>query len=510
MRRIQEPTGVPRRLWRATATTIGTISLTGLAIKSSGKSTFSGQGIAAAATGLGLAVVAACHWQKFYCDRQELQSLSLLLSELGEYRGLLKRNLSYLTDLSHLNGSPSDRDLSLTTTCVESLIRVVKSLHQFVSQMDNSVPIPRELVDYEPFEELGDSQSFLSEPNALKSFKSLYTIFLYIQSQFVLRVAIVLAESPDLVVKEDLQEITKALRIEVGRGELHPMRKMEIKEGSANSLKVSAFINKDKGIPGLGQLKWTSKSLSTKIMVQLNQLERIEGKLIFLNENSPPTGGTRKRLLELHEDLSSMESLFLSSACEYETLQLLLRRMLNIDEEKMTPTKTMEIENQSPNKSDLPLTIVDQSTAINIDDEFFILDGQMAEKDGIAIDCTVDESRNERVLKTSFKPVLKQLRKQLDPLNEEMLERERKFLQQQGVELPAVDAIKRSPGLYSSSTESDEELDENMVLRKKKKFMPKLSKYDENRQFLEEKVQLGLFGMPPPIQKHYVTEDVLE
>lgn len=496
---IQEPGRVSGLFWATTAATIGGASITGLAIKSSGNLRLGGIAI-----GVALGLGAGYHWRSLYHYQKENQRLSLLLDVLNQYRNILKRNLMYLTDSSHLNGIPSERDSILSSSCVNSCLVVINLLHQFVSELDERSPITKELVDYEPFEDLGNCEQFLDQDTGLKNFKSLYTIFLFIQSQFMLRLVIALAENREPI-ENDLLRVTKKLQIEATRDDLQIVVKKEIKAGQENAVKISSLIDKEGKLAGLRQLKWTTNNLSTKLVLQLNQFERFKDNLELLNDDASPSKN-KKKLMELNEGLSAIESLFVSTACEFENVQLLMRKALNIESEVKKAVPSAEVADESG----LPLKVVDQSTAIDIDDEFFILDGQMAEKESTGFDAQVDDVRNERVLKTSFKPVLKQLRKQIDPLNEEMIERERKFLQQQGVELPTVDPVKLSVALYSSSTESEDELDEDMVLRKKKLAAPKPSKYDENRKFLEEKVQMGVFRLPAPAKFADAHEDLLE
>lgn len=489
------------RLLKVSATTIGTQSVAGaataLVFRCSGG--LSKYGLGLAAVGLGLAAVfAGRQWKGIYHDYQDMRRLSTLLDNLGRYHSLIKRNLTYLTDLSHLNGI-TKRDLLLGSASVDSLLRVIKSMHNFVTYMDDRFPAREEWLNYQPFEDLGDCVSLSGQDSALKNLKSVYMIFLYIQSQFVLRTAIALIELKPEVTEKDLEEITKALAIEVVLPDLRIIRKAESRD---NTIKCSTLMDKRaSSTDGLGKLKWTTMNLSTKLLVQSNQFERINERLTTMETTD------RKKLLALNEDLSNMESLFVATACDFEYLQILLKKILNIDIDR----KDEAIKNDRQIE-DSPAIAVDQSTAINIDDEFFILDGQMLndkEAGGANDGSQMDDGRNERVLKSSFKPVLKQLRKQIDPLNEEMIERERKFLQGQGVDVASVDIVKPSPGMYSSSTESEDELDDDMILRKKK-FTPKPSKYDENRQFLEEKLNSGFFRMPPPMRSAAASEDILE
>lgn len=443
-------------------------------------------------------IIAGRQSMDVYHDWKDMRQFTSLLDNLSKYHSLLKRNLIYLTDVSLLNGILLDRERILGQSCIESTLRAVQILHSFVSKLDERQPITRELPNYQPFEDLGSCPAIADhrvEGDAFKHFKEIYTIFLYIQSQFVLRVCIARVDHP--LAKTELQDVINHFQSELDRDDLQP-----IQTHGQNASKCFDLINKRHGGNNeLGLLKWTSSNLSTKLMVQLSQLERFNGKL-----SSVVSSG---EVSTLHEDLLALESLFLSNACELENMGILLRKILNNDPQCIVEQENNLSGESSEQTQDPPL--LDQNTAITIDDEFFILDGQLAEKHDNATDSQVDDPRNERLLKTCFKSVLRQLRKEIGSLNEDMLARERKFLQQQGVELPlAVANPKPTPLSNGSSTESEDELDDNLVL-KKKKPAPRPSKYDENRQFLAEKVnQQGMFRLPLPMSFHTPSEDVLE
>lgn len=507
LREIHEPPSNVGRYARLGATTIGGFAVGGgLLMKTAGNVKMLA-GLGVCSLGLGLGIVAVRESREMYSNWRDIQGLSKLLEKLGQYHISMKRNLTYCNDSILFNGGKSaEQDELLSVTCTQSLVHIIKILHKLVSDLDEKSSITSELPNYQPFEDLGDYDAMLEGERDVHTFKNLYAIYLYIQSQFALRICINLVEK-EFQIDDKFESISKELVNELQRKDLRILSRRTIETEKA--IKCSDLIAKlPQGDPRVEKLKYTSSNVLKTLVVQLNQFERFHESLLKLEQKDLST----KKLQKINEELILMETLFVTSNCDFEHVQILLKKIINGGKE----TEKLAIENGGKLKTEDPeLTrnVVDQSTPITIDDEFFILDGQLTEREQMgSTDANPDDSRSELILKSTFKPVLRQLRKQIDPLKEQMIARERKFLEQKGVQVPAVNNDEVKSALYSdvSSTESeDEELDDNLVLRRKEK-QPRPSKYDENRRFLEEKVQMGVFRFPPPVNFCASEEDVLE
>lgn len=426
-------------------------------------------------------------------EYEDLSGLNALLENLTNYQTDLRKILSFLTDLNHVTRGHSPRERQLATICLESCVRIVKLLHQFVTTIDGKHPLSNTLINYEPFEDL--PQFNLLGENSYRNFKTIFPIFLFIQSQFLLRLTVAMVDKQDFKWSE-LNNIISELRKETVTLKEKSNIKTNTKEYVGDLIKCSDLMEKSCD-DDLCKLKWTSANLSAKLMVQMNLFERFNEKL-----------ATERNLNDLNEDLTEIQPLFEANAWEYNNLLILMRRLLNQDAagEKKTALELTLGEQEAEEKKG-PFKYVDQSTVISIDDEFFIQDGQFVVNDANASDLPpIEEQRNEKLLKSCFKPVLKQLRKQINPINQEMNERERRFMQEQGVLIPTPAETKELP-----TESSEDELDDNLVLRKKnnKKLIARPSKYDENRQFLAAKVQMGMLRLPTPLVNPS-NEDVLE
>lgn len=124
-----------------------------------------------------------------------------------------------------------------------------------------------------------------------------------------------------------------------------------------------------------------------------------------------------------------------------------------------------------------------------------------------------------RIVKRHFRPVLRQLKDRIEPINTAMRDREREFLLGKGLEVaPDEDAYSSSPA------SSDDDLDEFGRMRKRRGCrredgdnVRNVDTYEETRRFLAAKDQMNLLSMPDgvglmglPLPRRIIEEDILE
>lgn len=434
-----------------------------------------GVGIAA----LGMGILAGRQCLSLYTERKRIGLLKRQLDALNEYHVVMKMNLNYLSEMFLLNRGV-EREETLARSSVCSMIAVLSVLHKAVSDWDDVDPVTNELLNYQKFEafDWGSYNDNCPQATTSKRLKELFNIFLYIQSQFVLRTCIALIENPHSELYDELGAITMAIQAELRRKDLQP-------RAVGKKILCSELVpDRRRADDQVSKLKWTCLSFYTKVQVQLGQLEGLNRRLDQLTNTE---SASHRTVMELYELLNNLEPTVLTAASEFDNALLILRGMLNTESKADLPT-TLDPELISNPIAAGP--IVDQTTPLKIDDEFFVLDGQMnAEEDQCHANPHPETVHSERILKSRFKPVLKQLREKIDPLKEEMIEREKRFLQRQGMDM--VDWAEET-----MNSGSDDECDDDLVLRKKK-HIKTLSKYNENRKFLEEKTPIALFKLLP-------------
>lgn len=113
------------------------------------------------------------------------------------------------------------------------------------------------------------------------------------------------------------------------------------------------------------------------------------------------------------------------------------------------------------------------------------------------------EQIDRKIVKKHFAPVLKQLKTKINPIQDEMRERERKYFTSIGVDTKRLDDIdaEKSSTDGSDSDSDGSEMEARIRAR---------SKYDEMRSFLGEKQQISFLPSLPSPDVNRADEDILE
>lgn len=425
-------------------------------------------------------------------NHQELCLLKALMSSITSYHDLLKKNLHYFID--HENQC----DVALESATIRSMVVLIVQLHKIVTDLDERRPILLECPSYQPFEDLGNAE-LLSSERGLRNVKELYKVFLYIQSQFVMRLTVELLLNNGQEIWDQVQAVTAKVDSEKSRHDLQVLSHIE-RNVEAKGFLASLASNSPSG-HALANLKYATSNLCNTMLSQMGRFERISNQIMSLS------GSSSDKLVRIDESLTTVESLMAANQCDFHNLRILVFQCLNGDKAPLPPHCATEHQTETADPGHI--ITVQQNTPLQIDDEFFVLDGQQVEADQSTANDVGEGTLTDKKLKTQFKPVLKQLRNKIDPLNVEMLERENQYLMKQGVEpLPIEPQV---PVSVASSTESEDELmGDDLILRPRMRKRP-TTKYDENRKFLEEKMQLSVpFRLPPPSSNTLQAEEFCE
>lgn len=401
--------------------------------------------------------------------------MTKLLDTLNAYHVVIKTNLNYLNEISLLgSGIESVINEQLTESSISSLVTVVTALHVAVQEWDSQYSLTEELGNYQPFENF-DWTSYLDDPNSgsSKRLKELFNIFIFIQSQFILRTTIVLIENVDRDLSKKLIRIVGLIRDEIQRKDL---RLLAINKQESGKIHCSDFIADSRTTSQYSKLRWTCSNLNTYLWVQLNEFEGFHQRLYSLTDNQS-VSLQKKNIKLLNEHLDNLENIFNVSYNEFNSAQKILRNLLNNEDDDQLPIAEVDKQEGDSTK----ITTVDQGTQLDIHDEFYVLAGQMGVDDNIpGADSQIEMVGNERLLKSRFTPVLKQLKREINPLKEDMALREKNYLKSQGIECE----------------ESSEDSDDDSSIEEMPVPAVKVNKYEENRKFLEDKVPIRVFQLP--------------
>ena len=184
--------------------TLASASLMTLAFRALRKKSLLALGCGAAAIGLG--VFSRYQWRRW----SEQEDVKWLLAGLKSYENLQKKNFKYLADLSLSQPTPSVRNRSFLCRCVRSIREVNLRLNSYNRQTGVRRIIQglknNGVLHYQC---LYDLPEYVSE-ESLGTLKSLQVLHMHIQSLFLLRLAIGLAE--DELGIGDVKDLIKVLR----------------------------------------------------------------------------------------------------------------------------------------------------------------------------------------------------------------------------------------------------------------------------------------------------------
>lgn len=276
-------------------------------------------------------------------------------------------------------------------------------------------------------------------------------------------------------------------------------------------------LNRQVAIPtSLSNIKSFSMDYSTKILAIASASKQLDEELqnVFEendNEDNDTIALMKVLETELHNCQNEFQRLFIS-------YQNFLNSKSGEDMEHNVACIDAEVESVADDNTPGPKTIsADTVTALY--DEVFVVDG--SEKEDIATEKSKMSQENDeeferlntKIVKRTFKPVLKELRTKIEPIGEAMKERERKVLHAKGItENHDDNKSTRRRGIYISSDEDNnsEDGDSDDSSKKLKIRQDKMNqhKYGDVREFLMTKQQVNIFGLPPI--NSVLNEEVLE
>lgn len=234
-----------------------------------------------------------------------------------------------------------------------------------------------------------------------------------------------------------------------------------------------------------------SSAKTLTFAMQYQQFEELIVKFAADYENSD-----NKRVEEILETMRNVQNEMSLQLDEHKRLTISFQKYINmevVDEGKLAKEQL-----ETPKTDENVTRITESDTALHMD-EFFFVDGHATAEEVKDQPETVEEV-NSKLAKKYFKPVLVQLKERIEVIGEDMKAREKKVLKAKGIEI----AEDPEPAkVDSEDSGSDDELE------RQRKFKKNQEKFQSDRDFLESKQPISLFGafhLPSPA----LNEDVLE
>lgn len=297
------------------------------------------------------------------------------------------------------------------------------------------------------------------------------------------------------VVVEETAKISKFLDL------INNVSKMQEKIQKQIDKEISLTLPKELREVRSGSIKFSAKILSTAIQCQ--HLEELIVK--FAGNFEHPNN---KNIQEILAAMQSIENELSLSLDEHKRIGILFQKYLKLEPagEKVTPGNAEDVK---ADKNELNMKVVTENDVMVQSDEFFFVDGNLvvAEEEPKAPFDDSTEEINLKLVKRYFKPVLEQLKERIEVIGEDMKEREKKVLKAKGIELEEEDQSPKIPSDAEKGEGSDDERE------RKRKLKRSRQKFSENREFLEAKQPMNLFGSAGgfPLPKGpAMDEDVLE
>lgn len=372
---------------------------------------------------------------------------------------------------------------------------------------------------YEPIEELCQTDYFTKEPEefSAKNIKEFLNLFLFVQSQYLMRLGLIIATGD--VDSDFIKYNTRNLSPLIDEQTSNCLYNFDLIMFVASPDKEShSFkkLDKNREVPlDLLRAKSYSMTFVPKLLAVTHECVRLDSVLNNIINNYDKTDKEQDELHDLVPVMNQIDSELLMCQDEYQRFFITFQKFLNLTPDEKVPEdaeKLPDVE-KSQEKFEHDYRKVGE-TAFGYHDDFFALDG--FENDALAsdeptankgdLDQDADQI-NRKIVKKTFKPVLKQLKTKIEPLATEMKEREKKVLTAKGVEVEDLDETRHSERDSSSEGSFSDSDDEEM--QKKRMAKKSTQKYSEMRDFLEQKQQFNVFSFKPPAMS-MVQEDVIE
>lgn len=373
----------------------------------------------------------------------------------------------------------------------------------------------------------------------LPIFQDFHNIFAYVQSQYLLRLALTITTRPSISqLSEELVKIDSLIRQLVQEEELHfgnlalamqNRKQMELDE--LNAVKVE----QQRSGP-IAVLQHSSLKLSACMVAVAGECQALDVTLQRLTATEAAKKNNSKELVAVASNMRGIENALAVCCDDFQRLMLVYNKFLHskLDLEAEVPkAKKDNLDEEFP-ESILRVEFSQNVDAPQQKDDFYAYmydenEEQQFEAEQHAPFPTPEKELlnfEKRITKGKFKPVLKQLKDRIDPIRQVMLEKEREVLASKGINVDElfgkIEKVEQqqqqqednrltdvtSPS-YDSSDNSDSDSADDSAYNRRSKQHKERDNFAEMRQFLAQKQAINLFKLPPP-PVNVAEEELLE
>lgn len=445
--------------------------------------------------------------------------LKILLRAIEDFESIIKKHILFFNEIQRFRpaGQVCDDDQQ-ASNCISYLKDTIMVVYDAIKELETDYTIAKKFERaYEPIEDLWETEYFTKdlESFSAKSIKEFLNLFQFVQSQYLSRLGLIVASGgyTESFIQYNTIHLTRLIEEQTHNS----VQNFEIIVFGSNPDKhIYNFkkLNEMKQIPNdLMRAKSYCMSFVPKLQAVTHQCVRLQLHLHRAIEHFDETDKDRDDFFNLLPLMSQLDSELLMCQDEFQRLFITYQKFLNMEPEE--EPASIESSNEEVDSKHVERVEHDNrkvaESVFGHHDEFFALDGYADDekppiKDALARLDEDDELVNRKIVKRTFKPVLKQLKQRIEPLAEDMKERERKVLTAKGVKFEddVTNGSHKPMNATDSESGEEEEGDDEERRQKAKKYY---EKYNEMKSILEQKQQVNLFAMQPP-QSKMMDEDV--
>ncbi|XP_055903006.1 uncharacterized protein LOC129939144 [Eupeodes corollae] len=471
------------------------------------------------------------------------RELDSLIRSIDEFGNCIRRNMTYFNEVLVMKASEliESRQIERAWDCITSIKEVVEVLFDATRKLEMLHPIPSRFTEYySPMEDLKECDYFRNNITdySPKNIKDFYNIFAYVQSQYLFRLALTVSQKPSLSsLSRDLSSVEFQIHQLVKEEENH-FKNLSIDLRKKKQLEANEF-NQNKTMRcksgPVAVLQSSSLKLSSCMVAVAEECQQLDEALQRLTETEAVQKDESKDLIDVANSMRSIEGTLSVCFDDFHRLMLVYNKFLSskLDDRLLGDKKTSSANDADGSESILRVEISHENSAnddgggVKSDDFYaYMFEENEQQEDENEFDnenhsqCADREILNfeKRVTKGKFKPVLRQLKNRIDPIRQEMLEKERRVLEAKGInvdELFASDETNRLEEVTdeSAASGSGDESDEGSadeVEKRSKKFKDR-DNFAEMRNFLAQKQAINLFQLDLPQNNATPSnEDIIE
>ncbi|KAH8264432.1 hypothetical protein KR038_008473, partial [Drosophila bunnanda] len=472
----------------------------------------------------------------FVCRNKIVErKLEQLVKTIDEFGNCIRRNMTYFQEIIIMKQAEliESRQIERAWDCITAAKEVTEILYDATRKMETDYPLPAKYgAYYAAMEELRECEYFKNNVTdySPKHIKDFHNIFAYVQSQYLLRLALTITTRPSISqLSEDLVKIDSQVRQLVQEEEQHfsnlAMAMQNRKQLELAELNATKAEQQRSG--PIAVLQHSSLKLSACMVAVAGECQALDVTLQQLTATEAANRNNSKELVAVASNMRGIENALAVCCDDFQRLMLVYNKFLHSKmdlEGELTPRLKEDLGEEFP-ESILRVEYSQNVDAPQQKDDFYAYmydeneELEQFEAEQHAPFPTPEKELlnfEKRITKGKFKPVLKQLKDRIDPIRQVMLEKEREVLASKGINVDElfgkIEQVEQqqqqqddnrladtttSP-TYDSASNSDSDSADEVAFKRRSKQHKERDNFAEMRQFLAQKQAINLFKLPPP------------